>query len=518
MDIAEFNWMLKDFEDEDLEFKQDISRTSDGEEKDRDVKTIVAFYNTRGGKLIFGVEEKAKERIVVGLSNPQTIETNIQSKLRGKCQPVISPKVEFIEIGGRHCLIINCPRGDTPPYRMDNKVYLRKGSNNVIATEEEIAQLYRDRSSNTHDTTLLPGATLEDIDFDAARTFLIEKRGISSQDDMQNLMGRMQLLGKDADNCYKPTIAGMLLFGKKPQNFLPQAKIKADAKFDSKSSDWDDIKEIEGTIFAQIKDAEQFARRNVKTSAKISGFERIEREQFPIEALREALINAVVHRDYAVSDAEILFSIRGDKVIITNPGNLIPPLTMAEILAGTFVPKTRNAVIARILTEQGFMDKRGSGFIRMRQLAKDFDLAEPSFNEIPSGFSVIFILNEGNRGDGVKKIYIPKEHLDRAHLSAEHKKILAEIEKKSSIKTADILLLLNVSRITALKKIDHLVQHGLIERIAKNQTDPNAIFRLHSRYTELSPQNKDIAAPRKIVKLPGTDDSQQQGLFGKFRG
>lgn len=475
MTPEELNKILVDYESADLEFKQDISTG----EKDREIKAIVAFSNCRGGKIILGVKEDGRDRKVVGLIEPQSVELGLRNKIRAKCLPDPDPKIEFVKIAGYTCMVVTVPKGEKPPYRFNGTPLLRRGSGIVEATEEEVATLYRDRSTDGPEMTPVITATVDDLDLSSAAEFL--KAGSSlppSGESVEKILFRMGLISESA-GALRPTIAGLLLFGKNPQQFLPHAKIKADVKHNNDDTNWDDLEEITGTIFEQAKKCEDFVRRNMARSARVIGFERVEQPDLPIEALREAVVNALVHRDYGVVGSEVLFQIRADIVKIANPGRLMPPLTMGAILSGSFSPSTRNPILASALVQRGLMDKRGSGFFRMKKAMRDYGLQDPAFNEYDGGFEVSFYFGAKHPDTAV---FIPAEDLQRAKLEADHQKILRLIESKEKIRATDCASLLGISKPTALKRLEYLLSFNLIEKVANNPTDPETVYRLHSRF------------------------------------
>ncbi len=483
MKIEEFDNLLNDFENDDLDFRTSLGDSAD---KDRDLKTLSAFYNTRGGKIIFGVQEDGTTRKVVGLLQPaQVIESNFVSKIKGKMKPEPDPfpSFEFIHIAGHDVVIVYCERGSNPPYEVNGECYVRKGSNNVKVTKEGLSELYR-RNTTAYDHTVLPHATLDDLDVDLARTTL-EKRERTQviNGDLHKLLCRIGIL-VNVKSEFKPTVAGMLLFGINPQDFLPHTRIRAEAKSDPDSSEWDDIAEFSGNIFQQLKDFESFVRRNVKVSAKIIGFERIETPDIPFEALREGIINAITHRDYSDRGAEIQLRIHGKKVVIESPGGLIAPLTVSSILAGDFIPKTRNPVVADMLVQLGYMDKRGTGLRRMIQLSEEAGLERPSFEELADGFRVIF---DGSGNMPLEKrgsIVIPEKVLK--NLDDEHKKILKFLEKKGKISSTESQILIRRSKPHALKKLNDLVGWKILEPTSAAKNNPNIRYTLHKNLTDSS--------------------------------
>lgn len=501
MTEKEFKKILEDFENDDLEFRTELKRTGEQEEKHRAAKTAVALYNTSGGKIVFGVKEDGKKRIPTGLKTAQVTEGNFNTQIRAKCNFDEWPEFEFVKYESRDFLVAHCPKGPKPPYRFEKQVLIRRGSNNLPATEEEIARMYRDRSTESYDRTPIENATLNDIDLTKANSYVKSLNllgGVSPGEELRILHNIGVLRAKNKH--YIPTIAGILLFGKNPQIFLPQAKIKADVKFDESSEKWNDIADLEGTIFEQIESFKKFIKRNVRHSAKIVGFKRIEKPQFPLGVLREAIINALAHRDYGDATAATIVKIRKDRIIISNPGSIIPPLTLEVILGGHFTPRTRNEIIAEAILKSGYMERRGRGLWMIQHLMRKNSLPAPEFKEGPEGFSVIFNAQEAIRAK--KRIIIPDEVWKGLKLDRDQKRILEVIEKIEKAQLKDLERGLKKTRGAFNKKLDYLLDVQIIQRHpSRPQKSPKAYYTIHERFfTERQEkEEKEIPEQKQLL-------------------
>lgn len=454
--------------------------------------------------LVFGVAEAGSKKQIVGITIlPQVLESNLVNKINAKCLPAEMPRFEFIEIEGKNIVIIHCERGEFPPYTTNGDVYLRKGSNNLIATTEEIADLYR-RNSTCSDKNVVAAASVQDLDLELALEVLNKRsQAPVTGNDLLDLLFRLGILCSHGEE-YKPTIAGMLLFGKKPQDFLPHARIKAEAKINTESIDWDDITECEGNLFDQILHIEAFAKRNIRTSARVVGFERIETPDIPVEAVREAVVNALCHRDYTDTGSEIQFRIHGSEIKVESPGDLISPITLGAILTSKFIPKTRNPIIANMLVSLNYMDKRGTGFTRMIRSIKDAGLEEPIFEEISNGFRVIFNTKKAGVAQGTA---IPKHILEKINLTDEDRKILKEIEKRGGLSTTESILILQKSRPYVLDVLGKLEKEGILTTSGKSKFSPNRRYEVNINILE-----KEKLSPIK-AELSPTVSPTQDSLF-----
>lgn len=480
MTQEEFKKILNNFENKDLEFRQDIKRETGQEEKNRSAKTATAFYNTRGGKIIFGVSEDGKKRTVVGLKNPQMTESNFNSQIQNNCDLDESCEFEFLNYSGEDILIIHCPKGQKPPYRFKDNILVRRGSNNLPASEEEIAKMYRDRSSFSYDRTPVKGARLEDIDLDKACDYIEGMRllGEVSREDDLRILNNIGIITK----AKIPTIAGILLFGKSPQRFFPQAVIKADVKFMDDNKGWDDIGNIGGTILDQIESFEIFAKRNMPTIAKIRGFKRVEDLQFSLAILREIVVNALVHRDYSDTSAAITLNIRKNKFVVLNPGGIMPPLSLETILTGYFTPRTRNEVIAGAVLGAGYMERRGNGLRLIQSSAKKEGYLH-KFKEGDGSFGVI--IETDVEEDVAQPFFIPDKVWMELSLDKDQKRMLRIIEKEEKVRLGDLEKGLGKTRGAFNEKLNYLLDKEVVQRYpARPQKSPKAYYALHERFIE----------------------------------
>ncbi len=482
MEIKEF---LKKFEGVDLEFR---AKFKNDEDRDRDIKVIASFFNGRGGTLLFGISEDGSTRKIVGTDMaPQTIENNLTNKIRGKCEPEMLPKIIIHSVDGKHVIEVLCVRGKLPPYKANGIVYIRRNSSTFKATDEEIADLYKQRQPE-FDKVVLEKTGTDDLDLERFKS-IFEKRDSKQifEGDLEHLLIRNNLAVNE--NGFHLTLAGLLLFGKKPQQFLPQAKILVQVTDIDKPNEWKYIGQFEGNIFEQIESVEKFFNENLKKSAKVIGFERKEELEIPIQALREAIINALVHRDYHDATSDIQMSLTPSELKIINPGGLVAPLTINEIENGSFIPKTRNPVMAEVLLSRGLMDKRGTGIKRMIRLALDSGLDEPSIKEISQGqgFEVSFTRKEHDV-DLKDVVFLPDTILKT--LTNAEKKILIWIEKNMEIKPAQAEKAVGLARPKTNEILSSLVNKEILKRVAKSKLDPHAKYVLHDRF-ELSTSKKE---------------------------
>lgn len=258
------------------------------------------------------------------------------------------------------------------------------------------------------DEQLCKEAGYNAIDEEEVKAFL-ENRAVKLRVDVPRISVKdflVKTLGiiKKIDNEIIPTNTGLLFFGKNPSEFIPQNEIRI-ARFKGTARlVFIDSQEIKGPIYKMLEQVELFFKRNTRLANKIVEFKRVDIPEYPYEAVREAVINAIAHRDYTRVGAPIMISIFDDRVEISSPGGLLPGLNIKS-LEGHH--ETRNKKVCEIFHETKDMEKYGTGIGKMKRLMKEHGLNEPEFLEEGNSFVVKFI----GPGDKILDLVsgIPKE-------------------------------------------------------------------------------------------------------------
>ena len=222
-----------------------------------------------------------------------------------------------------------------------------------------------------------------------------------------------------------------------------------------------DQKIIKGSLFSQIAETIAFFKKNVKRGAKIEGLYRKEEYEYPETAIREAVVNAICHRDYSRKGADIKFAIFDDRIEITSPGGLLPQISLSDL--GTGVSELRNKIIGRIFNETGLIEGWGTGIRRIRKQIEEKGLVPPEFRE-SNGFFKAIIYNEPLQ-----------EHFE---LDKDEKEIIAYIQKHGKAGTKDLEKVLGKSKATIKRKIRTLTENGYLIWKGKSKKDPNGHYEL----------------------------------------
>lgn len=325
--------------------------------------SLVAFANTDGGQLILGVSES---REIKGVQDPDRVARDVDNVAANNCEPPITVIQEtLLPEGGSAVVVVNVPKGDMRPYRTNRGVfYIRTSSGRRQASREELLRLFQATESLYYDETPMLRLSLNDLDLSAFQDFLETTGQAYLLDDQERLLENWYLMANG-----HPTVAGIVLFGRKPQQHLPYAQINA-ARFPGKDSSFDpmDRKDLTGRLLEVIDQAERFLYLHLPIPHEIRGFEPEPKPEMPKEALREAIVNAVAHRDYTIRGPVRLF-IFEDRIEILTPGRPPNGVDADAMLAGAHV--VRNPWIYARLSDAGLVTRAGTGIRRIARLVRE---------------------------------------------------------------------------------------------------------------------------------------------------
>ena len=437
---------MKYQESETIELKASLA------ELDAALVDICALLNHRGGKLYFGVRPDGR---VVGLTVADSTLLKISQKVRQKLKPEIIPEVRERSDGGKSIIEVIISEGTHKPYFVDGVAYIRSGSESVKMPPDVLTRLIMEQQGYTWDRDICAGASLHDIDPALVKSYLaraLQVRHIDLDPDtpVETALESLELLKEG-----KLTHAAILLFGRNPQKFVDQAEIRC-AKFrgDDVTQPYSNMKVIRGAIVAQIDQTEQFIRDNIAKAAWLpkEKFEREESWEYPPDAFREAVINAVCHRDYQ-SSGNVQVSIFTNSLEILNPG-LLPSTLTIESLKRRHSSKPRNRLIAEILFKIKYIEKFGSGTTKMIRVCRERGVPEPEFIEQDEDFMVTF------RRSSVNVL------LDQPQLLNERQKQAIEyLKKHESITTLEYVNLVRCHERTARKDLAEMMRLNVVVKM-----------------------------------------------------
>jgi predicted HTH transcriptional regulator len=250
-------------------------------------------------------------------------------------------------------------------------------------------------AASDFDSQLLEHVDSDDLDAALTATYagaLLAKpaSSISQTNVQKELLNRGMLWRDTQSEILRPTAAGLLLFGNAPDGVFPQCRITANAYGGIERGEPIDRRDIRLPLPKSIQEAFDFLVRNMRHTNTVVGFSRVEIDEYPYEALREALINAVAHRDYELTGSSIRVEKYADRIVILSPGLPPPPITIEKIRTLRYQPCSRNPNIARGLSYFERIEEQGDGIRRIVTVTTDMGLPAPQFQQIDGHFAVIF--------------------------------------------------------------------------------------------------------------------------------
>lgn len=358
---------------------------------------LCGLANAQGGFIIIGIEDTSLKIVGVPASR-MALTKDVILRAARQIQPVLlleSPEPEVYVLDGKQLVVATVPPNRGAIYQAGGVFWVRRGTYTVPLTATEIMELAHDRGLVSWEVQPARRTTMEDIDTERVRVYL-GQRSVQSQqrgrfDHLEKVLLGMNCATTTSSGEIVPTNAGILFFGHDPQQFILQSEVVCVLFHDELGvGRYVDRKIIRGTVQELIDGTEAFLNRYVAVGAEIVGWKRIDLPEYPIEALREAVVNAVIHRDYSRVGESIRVFYYTNRVEIHSPGLLLPGITIEQMERGEVLSKLRNPILAGLLRDiPGYMERIGSGIRFMLSETRQMGLPAPQFREM-SEFLVTF--------------------------------------------------------------------------------------------------------------------------------
>jgi len=364
--------MIHNGENSGVEFKRDVVQNHDL------ARELVAFSNFQGGRVLLGVEDDGS---VSGITR-DNLEEWVMTACRDKVRPGLIPFYEVVKDvePGKDVAVVRVSRGfdvQTLWHNNRNAYYIRVGTQSREPSPEELSRLFQQRGTFRAELRPVSGAVFSDLDIRRLKNYFVRVRqqDVPADDDetgWATLLFNTEIMVEDGI-----TVSGMLLFGRTPNRFLPQAGIDA-AAFPGNSKDYGarERSALRGPLTPLLSDADEiveaglveqalaFVQRNTAVAGHLEegGARREEVAAYPREAVREAVVNALVHRDYLLSSTDIELTIYEDRMEIVSPGRLPNGITPARMLTGCRA--ARNQLIKDVMRDYRYLENSGMGVPR----------------------------------------------------------------------------------------------------------------------------------------------------------
>ena len=362
-----------------IEFKEEQIKSKDlGEE-------IVAFANSEGGTILIGVSD---DKNIVGTQDDK-IEEKIMNICRNNVIPNIIPNFEIVETNNKKVVVLTIPKGISKPYyTVDNKYYIRVGTTKRIASREELLRLFEGNGTLHFDISPVPNTSIRDLNLDIIRDYYLKYNAFDLDEENSDQVERillnadiLKILG-DEKVC---TVGGLLVFGKIPQNILPQNGISfAHFKGTDISDELIDKKVIEGRIQDIAEQTMVSIKNNIRTPSRINELKREEAPSYPLIVLREAIVNCLVHRNYSIYGSKIRIFMFDDRIEFRSPGRLPNTVTIEKMKIG--VSFARNPFLVKYMENMRYIDQLGRGIPMIIKSMLSFSYKEPTLTELGEEF------------------------------------------------------------------------------------------------------------------------------------
>ncbi len=470
----EINEIIEKGETNRVEFKSEKEKNIDF------AKEITAFANGAGGYLLVGIED---DGTVSGVKDPVKFEEKIFNICSDSTRPVVTPDSWRYKIREKDVFCFYIAPGFSKPYAIlkgsKERYYTRRGTRTQEASRDELLRLFQTSGQIHYEVTPVKKGNYPDLDSKKIYGFFkynqINPIDISGWENknIENFLTNKELLVNHQGKLV-PTVAGALLFAKSPFSLIGFSGITI-TKYAKSERDYDYVdfrldKSIMNTLSQQgkregtglIDEALDKIKSIIleKSSAALNGAERVITYPYPVESIREAVVNAVAHRDYTISGIDIRVDIFPDRLEIESPGRLPNTITLESIRVGA--KYYRNQILVQYLKEAGFMDLHSLGIPgKILKLCTEYTGKEPALEEFENSFKVTLY---------------PKPDTAVGNIEQEILNLLQTSEHP--LKAKEISDSLGLKRRTATNWINSLINKNRVEPTSENRNDPNCRYRL----------------------------------------
>jgi len=447
MMASDIDKLLQSGEGETVEFKAQWTESV--------LETASAFANTRGGTLLVGVDDEGR---VAGLDLSERTLRTFSDRLADSLR--IQPSLETHTIDDEQILVIEVASSRIP-VAYKGRYYKRVGNTTREIAPEALGRLFVEKWGATWDS-VTGDYLLDEIDADTVRQFIRLSRPrlpyIAEDEPIESLLQKLDLLVEG-----KLTRGAILLFGKEPQRHFLMTQVHV-GRFKTAITILDD-KLIRGNLFRQLEQVMQLFRQYLQVRYEIPGqmdqapgpLEALQRREiwdYPLEALREATINALIHRDYFDPHREITIRVYDDRVYVWSPGELPPGITVEDLKKSPHDSSLRNPLLAQVFYFAGWIERWGSGTTRILELCRQQGLPEPEFRSEKRRFELVFY-----------KDPYTEERLQEMGLNERQVRAVLWAKEHGEIANKEYQEVCGVSSRTASRDLADLVDRGIFAQL-----------------------------------------------------
>ena len=456
---------VKNGENKEIEYKRELPKHSD-----KYMKSVIAFANSYGGKIIFGVEDKTREIVGVEEEKAFQIMDSIANAISDSCEPAIIPDITLQTVENKKLIVVEIAASTQRPYYIkalgrENGVYIRVSGTTRHADETRLKELMFEGANKSYDQAICLGFEITDKDIVDLCDSLYETavNNCYSEETKQEIKKptRNNLLSwgiiAEKDGKTYPTNSFALLTG----NEVIPTKIQCGVFKGDNRAIFVDRREFTGPIQNQIEEAYKYVLSKINLGAKIDGLYRQDMYELPIGSIREIIANAVTHRSY-LEPGNVQVALYDNRLEVTSPGMLLNGVTIEKIKEG--YSKVRNRAIANAFSYMRIIEEWGSGIPRMFDEFSKYGLAEPELVDMDGDFRVNFYRSSVT-------LKVTEKVTDK--FTEREMSVIRLIKNNPRITTTAMSMELGKSRKTISAIIKSLKDRNVIER---EGSDPNGIW------------------------------------------
>jgi ATP-dependent DNA helicase RecG len=372
--------LIEQGEGENLELKSNFNNEL--------IETLVVFANTSGGRVILGINDQNN---LTGIKlNSESLQNRI-NEIKNKTSPSLIPDVSIINSGEKAIVVFSVQEYPIKPVATRGKYYKRVANSNHLMGPDEISNEHLRTINSSWDFYCDPNHGIDTISIKKVQKFIY---GIEQQTLTKIELEPIVFLSKfEIIRDKQLTFGGFLLFVK---DYCLISDVQV-GRFKSETMIIDSIS-LNTDLFTEVDEILVFIKKHLMVEYIITGEpQRTERFDYPMDAIREIVINMIVHRDYHESSQSII-KIFDDRIEFFNPGKLYGNLTITDLLTGNYTSQTRNKLIAKAFKEAGLIERYGSGIRRIINICKDYGVKQPRFEEVFNGFKVTLFKEKTESG------------------------------------------------------------------------------------------------------------------------
>ena len=427
------------YESEHVEYKSQITEGV--------YKEVIAFANTDGGVIYLGVDDNGNH---IGIDNVDETYTRLTNGIRDAISPDVTMFVRYI-LHDNKVIQVEVSEGSYKPYYLKSKgmkpsgVYIRQGTSSVQASPEQTHKMIKESDGDTYEDAR---SLEQNLSFNAAKT-AFERYGVEFSSEKYRALGI-------AENGIYTNLA--LLISEECHHTTKIAVFK-----DELCTEFRDSKEFKGSVFSQFEDAVNYLALCNKTTSTIKGVVRIEKKDYPEEAIREALLNALVHRDYSFSGS-IIINVNDSKIEFISLGGLLPGLSAEDIRIGISQP--RNKKLAEIFHRLRLIESYGTGIRRIFKLYENCRM-QPTIEVTPNAFKIVLPNMNATEEVIENTPMVAKKRYET--ITPQMMVVMDHLSEYGEMTDAELQELLDIKKTRAYLLARQMNENGLIETVGRGR-------------------------------------------------